>query len=234
MAISCYPNAGLPNPLSATGFDLGPAGHGPLSGRLRARRADQHCRRLLRQHARAHRGHRQSARRHASAAVAATRRTPQPSRACRMSVVDGAEAAPPLRIAALHPAARRLHHDRRADQRRRLAQVRQADQGRQIRRSRQRGPPAGRERRQRHRHLHGRGHDRRRRGHDALSAVAGQRARSRQGSLHGRLLEVGGHRGRPEVPAGQGHRQLDLAEGRRREVSPATPPRCSNTARRRW
>jgi 5-methyltetrahydrofolate--homocysteine methyltransferase len=23
-AISCYPNAGLPNPLSATGFDLGP------------------------------------------------------------------------------------------------------------------------------------------------------------------------------------------------------------------
>ena len=24
-AISCYPNAGLPNPLSATGFDLGPA-----------------------------------------------------------------------------------------------------------------------------------------------------------------------------------------------------------------
>ena len=24
VAISCYPNAGLPNPLSATGFDLGP------------------------------------------------------------------------------------------------------------------------------------------------------------------------------------------------------------------
>ena len=24
-AISCYPNAGLPNPLSQTGFDLGPA-----------------------------------------------------------------------------------------------------------------------------------------------------------------------------------------------------------------
>jgi len=24
-AISCYPNAGLPNPLSPTGFDLGPA-----------------------------------------------------------------------------------------------------------------------------------------------------------------------------------------------------------------
>jgi 5-methyltetrahydrofolate--homocysteine methyltransferase len=25
VAVSCYPNAGLPNPLSATGFDLGPA-----------------------------------------------------------------------------------------------------------------------------------------------------------------------------------------------------------------
>ena len=31
---------------------------------------------------------------------------------------------------------------------------------------------------------------------------------------------MGGHRGRAEVPAGQGHRELDLAEGRRREVSP--------------
>ena len=30
VAISCYPNAGLPNPLSATGFDLGPAGHGAV------------------------------------------------------------------------------------------------------------------------------------------------------------------------------------------------------------
>jgi 5-methyltetrahydrofolate--homocysteine methyltransferase len=25
VAISCYPNAGLPNPLAPTGFDLGPA-----------------------------------------------------------------------------------------------------------------------------------------------------------------------------------------------------------------
>ena len=38
--------------------------------------------------------------------------------------------------------------------------------------------------------------------------------------VHGGLLEVGGHRGRAEVPAGQGHRQLDLAEGRRGEVPP--------------
>ena len=47
-----------------------------------------------------------------------------------------------------------------------------------------------------------------------------QRARGRQGPLHGRLLQVGGHRGRPEMPAGQGHRQLHLAQGRRREVPP--------------
>ncbi len=34
------------------------------------------------------------------------------------------------------------------------------------------------------------------------------------------------HRGRPEVPAGQGHRELDLAEGRRRRSSARTRPRC--------
>ena len=56
---------------SAVGDRLrsGAAGHGPLSRRVRARRADQHRRRLLRQHARAHRGHRQGARRPASAKV---------------------------------------------------------------------------------------------------------------------------------------------------------------------
>ena len=61
-AISCYPNAGLPNPLSATGFDLGPADMGRYLEGVRRRRAHQHRRRLLRQHARAHRGHRQGAR----------------------------------------------------------------------------------------------------------------------------------------------------------------------------
>ena len=45
----------------------GAARHGPLSGRLRTGRADQHRRRLLRQYARAHRGHRQGTRRPASA-----------------------------------------------------------------------------------------------------------------------------------------------------------------------
>ena len=58
--------------------------------------------------------------------------------------------------------------------------------------------------------------------------AARQRAGGREGPVHGRLLEVGGHRGRPQVPAGQGHRQLDLAQGRRGEVPASTrAPSCS-------
>ena len=52
---------------------------------------------------------------------------------------------------------------------------------------------------------------------------AGHRARAD----HDRLLEVERHRGRPEVRAGQGHRQLDLDEGRRSRVHrarQAVPP----------
>ena len=40
------------------------------------------------------------------------------------------------------------------------------------------------------------------------------------------------HRGRPQVPAGQGDRQLDLAEGRRGEVPGARPHRPRATAPR--
>ena len=69
VAISCYPNAGLPNPLSETGFDLGPQDMARYLGDFARGRADQYCRRLLRQHAGAHRGDRQSARRPASAKV---------------------------------------------------------------------------------------------------------------------------------------------------------------------
>ena len=35
-AISCYPNAGLPNPLSATGFDLEPPDERTLKGEINA------------------------------------------------------------------------------------------------------------------------------------------------------------------------------------------------------
>ncbi len=52
--ISCYPNAGLPNPMSETGFDETPAGHGRPDGGFREERIPQHRRRLLRHDARAH------------------------------------------------------------------------------------------------------------------------------------------------------------------------------------
>ncbi len=74
----------------------GPARHGPLSGRLCPRRADQHCRRLLRQHPRAHRGHRQSARRPASAPVG------HPERDNRVSVTEDTETKP-LRLSGSQP-----------------------------------------------------------------------------------------------------------------------------------
>ena len=53
-----------------------------------------------------------------------------------------------------------------------------------------------------------------------LPALVGKRAGGGEGSVHGGLLEMGGHRGRPQMPAGEGHRQLHLAQGRRREVPP--------------
>ena len=48
-------------------------------------------------------------------------------------------------------------------------------------------------------------------GHDDLPQPDRRRARHRPRADHDRLLEVGGDRGRPEVRAGQGDRQLDLA-----------------------
>ena len=52
--VHCYPNAGLPNPLSATGYDEKPEGHRFLSLRFRGRRVAQFGRRLLWDHARTH------------------------------------------------------------------------------------------------------------------------------------------------------------------------------------
>ena len=47
-------------------------------------------------------------------------------------------------------------------------------------------------------------------------------------------LEVERDRGRPEVRAGQGHRQLDLDEGRRGRIPRARRGWCAATARRWW
>ena len=118
-AISCYPNAGLPNPLSPTGFDLKPEDMGRFLGEFRQRRFDQHRRRLLRQHAGAHRGDCQGARRQTT-----------PTTEIANQLFDGCgDSAAPLRFAAVHAADRFVHHDRRAHERGRFAEVCQAHQG---------------------------------------------------------------------------------------------------------
>jgi hypothetical protein len=76
----------------------------------------------------------------------------------------------------------------------------------------------GRKRRPDHRHQHGRGPDRFRGGDDALRQPDLLRTGHRPRPVHDRLVQVDGDRGRPALPAGQGHRQLDLDEGRRGAV----------------
>ena len=142
-----------------------PADMERLHGRVRRQRPAQHRRRLLRQHAGAHRRHRQSRR-------AATRRACCPSspRSRPMRLTGSAAVQPQRGI--------ELPDDRRAHQRRRLAEVRQARQGRQTRRSRRGRPPAGRERRQRHRHLLRRRPDRRQGDDDAASCTCSRASRT--------------------------------------------------------
>ena len=89
------------------------------------------------------------------------------------------------------------------------------------------------ERRQHPRHQHGRRPDRRRGGDDALPQPAGRRAGPGPRARHDRQLQVVGHRGRPEVRAGQGHRQLDQPQGGRGEVPGTGPPRQALRRRRR-
>ena len=88
---ACYPNAGLPNPMSETGFDETPdVTVGPARG-VRASRLPQHRRRLLRHHARAHR---------------ADRRARRPLRAARAEVPragGGRMMVAPMRLSGLEP-----------------------------------------------------------------------------------------------------------------------------------
>ncbi len=97
------------------------------------------------------------------------------------------------------------------------------DQGRRLQRRAHGGAAAGRGGRSGHRHQHGRGHDRRRRGDGPLRQADRQRARHLPRPADGRLLEVRGHRGRPQVRAGQADRQLHLDEGGRGQVPRAGP-----------
>ena len=94
------------------------------------------------------------------------------------------------------------------------------------------GRAAGRERRAGHRHQHGRGDDRRRRRDGPVPQAGRQRAGHQPGPGDGRLLEVGGHRGRPQERPGQADRQLDLHEGGRGEV-PRAGPAVPQVRRRR-
>ena len=134
VAISCYPNAGLPNPLSPTGFDLGPADMARYLGEF-ARggliniaggccgNTPEHIAAIAKAlEGLAPREPRVSARRRGDSEIS--------QNAIDVATDGEAErASPPVGIAALHAASRRLHHDRRADQRGRFAEVRQAGQG---------------------------------------------------------------------------------------------------------
>ena len=93
--------------------------------------------------------------------------------------------------------------------------------------------PAGRQRRAGHRRQHGRGHDRRRRRDGPVPQARRERARHQPGPGDGRLLEVGGHRGRPQVRAGQADRQLHLPQGGRGAVPASTPGCAASTAQPR-
>ena len=72
--VSCYPNAGLPNPMSETGFDETPEITAGLLEEFAEVGLSQHRRRLLRYDSRAHRAHRRT-RRQISAARAELPRT---------------------------------------------------------------------------------------------------------------------------------------------------------------
>ena len=190
VAISCYPNAGLPNPLAETGFDLGPPdmarylGDFAKAGLINIAGG---CCGNTPEHI---------------AAIAKALEGREPRRLGGGGLSEEQKQIPfgnnnkkgddeqikPLRlsgVAAVYAAVGRVHDDRRADQCGRVAEVREAGERGQVRRGRERGAAAGGERRQCNRHLHGRGHDRRRAGDDALPAAAGERAGGGEGSVHG-------------------------------------------------
>ncbi len=102
-------------PAVADRLRSGAARHGPLPGRVRRGRPGQHRRRLLRQHARAHRGHRPGAGRQAappdpgagSARPAGNGGPAKPAPAAADAEAAPDPAAPaPVGLAALHPAGR--------------------------------------------------------------------------------------------------------------------------------
>ena len=140
--VSAHPNAGLPNPLSPTGYDETPEALAGEIGEWARSGLRQHRRRLLRHHTRAHRRHRRSGCRR-SAARAARHRHPScacrdwnPSTLARMRCSSTSASAP---MSPARKAFARMILEGRFDD----ALVGRA--------------PAGRERRAGDRHQHGRG-----------------------------------------------------------------------------
>ncbi|CAA9364431.1 MAG: 5-methyltetrahydrofolate--homocysteine methyltransferase, partial [uncultured Nocardioidaceae bacterium] len=174
---------------------------------VRRRRLRQPRRRLLRHHAGAHRRHRARGRGHDAAHA---RRRAAGAAPVRARAGDRHRGDP-------------VRQRRRAHQHHRLGPLPEPDQGRRLPGGAGRGPPAGGGRRAGHRRQHGRGDDRRRRGDGPLHQAHRRRARHLPRAHDDRLLQVGGHRGRPEDGPGQVDRQLDLPQGGRGEVRPRGP-----------
>ncbi len=110
--VSCYPNAGLPNPLSATGFPETPETMAPHLLEWARQRLAEHRGRMLRHDARAHSRHCR--------------------RRCKTVQPRGFRTVEPyLRLSGLEPltaaARNQLRQYRRAHERHRFAEVRQAD-----------------------------------------------------------------------------------------------------------
>jgi len=163
--VSVYPNAGLPNPMSETRLRRDAGSHLGPAGRVRTGRLRQHRRRLLRHHARTHRGDRHGDRRHRAAAGA--------------SRGAAAEAVGPG--GRDHRRRGVVRQRRRADQRHRFEGLRPPRPERPVRGSGRGGAPAGGKRRPGHRCEHGRGDARLGRGDDPFPQPdrrrAGHRAR---------------------------------------------------------
>ena len=183
---------GLPNAFG--GYDERP--RPPRCCASSPRRSRQRRRRLLRHDAGAHQGDR----RHGPGTVPPRRPRDDRRRASAASSRS-------------RSARTRVRDDRRADERHGLRALPAPGRGRRLRGRRRRRARAGARRRQPARRQHGRRPARGRAGDDDVPEPRRDRARGCAAPDHGRQLALVGARGRAQVPAGQGRRQLDLAEG---------------------
>ena len=209
--VSCYPNAGLPNPMSETGFDETPEITAGLLEEFADVGLPQHRRRLLRHHARAHRADRR-ARRPVPAARAAR------SASCRGGARDGRRCAVgPRAVARSATGSLFVNIGERTNVTGSKAFARlilngQFEEALGVARQQVENGAQVIDINMDEAMLDSQGGD------GALPEPDRRRARDRARADHDRQLEVGGDRGRPAVHPGQGHRQLDLDEGRRGRV----------------